>query len=255
MYDDGFMAYLNGQRIASANSRNPWCPGIHSRHRPNTTMPLRPAIRDLQRPRTRGSKLFRRGNEHPLHPGLQFHHRLQRPADRSDPQRQFHQRGRGDRPDRARTQIRARAKLGNEWSGLAEATFVYNSDLPLRITELMYHPARPRKMPGNTALTISNSSRSRTLAPIRPPSPESILTMESSLTSPPPPSRPSLPENTWCVVENLAAFSTDLRNRGTQHRRPVRRQPRQRRRENIPHRWQRRKNPRVPLRRRLVRRE
>ena len=42
------------------------------------------------------------------------------------------------------TQVRARAKLGNEWSGLAEATFVYNSDLPLRITELMYHPARPQ---------------------------------------------------------------------------------------------------------------
>jgi len=39
------------------------------------------------------------------------------------------------------TRIRARAKSGSRWSGINDATFVPNSELPLRVTEIMYHPA------------------------------------------------------------------------------------------------------------------
>jgi hypothetical protein len=45
------------------------------------------------------------------------------------------------------TFIRARANLGSDWSGLAEAVFALDIDLPLRITEMMYHPPQPSDSP------------------------------------------------------------------------------------------------------------
>jgi hypothetical protein len=38
------------------------------------------------------------------------------------------------------THVKARAYQGGNWSALNEATFVPDSELPLRVTELMYHP-------------------------------------------------------------------------------------------------------------------
>src|SRR6185295_663653 len=37
--------------------------------------------------------------------------------------------------------LKARAWNGTEWSALSEATFVARDVIPLRITEIMYHPA------------------------------------------------------------------------------------------------------------------
>jgi len=39
------------------------------------------------------------------------------------------------------TQVRARALSGGVWSALTKATFVLNEASPLRVTEIMYHPA------------------------------------------------------------------------------------------------------------------
>jgi hypothetical protein len=39
------------------------------------------------------------------------------------------------------TQIKARILSGGEWSALTKATFVLNEESPLRVTEIMYHPA------------------------------------------------------------------------------------------------------------------
>ncbi len=39
------------------------------------------------------------------------------------------------------TQVKARAYNGGEWSALTKATFVLNEESPLRVTEIMYHPA------------------------------------------------------------------------------------------------------------------
>ena len=39
------------------------------------------------------------------------------------------------------TQVKARALNNGEWSALTEATFVVNEASPLRVTEIMYHPA------------------------------------------------------------------------------------------------------------------
>jgi hypothetical protein len=39
------------------------------------------------------------------------------------------------------TLVRARVWLDGEWSALSEETFVVDSGIPLRITEIMYHPA------------------------------------------------------------------------------------------------------------------
>jgi len=40
-------------------------------------------------------------------------------------------------------QVKARVKSGSTWSALTEATFVLNEKSPLRVTEIMYHPADP----------------------------------------------------------------------------------------------------------------
>jgi hypothetical protein len=39
--------------------------------------------------------------------------------------------------------LRARTLLGKEWSALTEADFIVDSDIALRITEIMYHPPAP----------------------------------------------------------------------------------------------------------------
>ncbi len=47
------------------------------------------------------------------------------------------------------TRVKARVRSGSTWSALTEAVFVVNEASPLRVTEIMYHPA----VQTNSALT------------------------------------------------------------------------------------------------------
>lgn len=140
MYDDGFMAYLNGQRIASANSQPlvSWSTAASAQHDDAAALQF-----ETFSVANAGVEALRRGTNILAIQGFNF------TIDSSDllivPILSASSTTEGEAIVLTEpTQIKTRAKLGNEWSGLAEATFVYNSDLPLRITELMYHPARPQ---------------------------------------------------------------------------------------------------------------
>ncbi|MEC9030723.1 MAG: lamin tail domain-containing protein, partial [Planctomycetota bacterium] len=140
MYDDGFMAYLNGQRIASANSQPlvSWSTAASAQHDDAAALQF-----ETFSVANAGVEALRRGTNMLAIQGFNF------TIDSSDllivPILSASSTTEGEAIVLTEpTQIKTRAKLGNEWSGLAEATFVYNSDLPLRITELMYHPARPQ---------------------------------------------------------------------------------------------------------------
>lgn len=147
MYDDGFIAYLNGQRVAASNSRSlvSWNSAATAQHDDAASVQFEAfSIPDA------GIEALRQGTNVLAIQGFNF------TIDSSDllivPILSASSTTEGEpivltEP----VQIKARAKVGNEWSGLAEATFVYNSDLPLRITELMYHPARPRNAGAFTA--------------------------------------------------------------------------------------------------------
>ena len=140
MYDDGFMAYLNGQRIASANSRTlvSWSTAASAQHDDAAALQFETfSIANA------GVEALRQGTNILAIQGFNF------TVDSSDllivPILSASSTNEGEAIVlTAPTRIKARARLGNDWSGLAEATFVHNSDLPLRITELMYHPARPQ---------------------------------------------------------------------------------------------------------------
>lgn len=54
------------------------------------------------------------------------------------------------------TQVKARVLSGGIWSALTDATFVLNEASPLRVTEIMYHPAGPSTTGGEAAYTASD---------------------------------------------------------------------------------------------------
>ena len=134
-YDDGFVAYLNGERVASVNAPdvaewNSEATGSHEARRFEEF--------DL----SRGVDLLRPGENLLATHGLNVTPSSRdmivlpivsgtRPAE--------------DAPDivlERTTRVRARTLVDGEWSALDEAVFVVDSSA-LRVTEIMYHPAPP----------------------------------------------------------------------------------------------------------------
>ncbi len=134
-YDDGFIAYLNGQEIASANVPDDpdWSSGAPSSHSDSLATVFQEfdvsehagalvdgenvlAIHAMNRTSTNGDFL--------IVPQLDAAVPLEGQSIVLD----------------ETTTVRARVLAGETWSALNEATFVY---APLRITEVMYHPVDP----------------------------------------------------------------------------------------------------------------
>jgi hypothetical protein len=136
-YDDGFVAYLNGERVAErrAPATLSWNSQAASAQSDRAALEFE-AI-DL----AAHQGLIRRGRNL-----LAFHALNARPADgdfliqpelvATDPS------GAGVVIERS-VELRARTWLEGDWSALNEAAFVVDSGIPLRVTELMYHPAEP----------------------------------------------------------------------------------------------------------------
>jgi hypothetical protein len=138
-YDDGYLAYLNGQRLASRNAPAvlSWnSPATQSHADPEailfeaaTLVPAAPqqllrvgknvlAIHGLNAGATSSDMLIE-----PELNGLVFDEAQGLRVDRSGP-------------------VRARAKLNAQWSALNETVFTIDSSA-LRVTEIMYHPSPP----------------------------------------------------------------------------------------------------------------
>jgi len=134
-YDDGFKAYLNGQVIAQANTSGftTWNSSSSAQHDDAS------AVRYTSFNIDGAEEHLRAGTNVLAIHGMNF------TIDSSDllivPELAAASVDEGDLiPLVGNTQMKARTRLGNKWSGLSEATFVLNSDMPLRVTEINYHP-------------------------------------------------------------------------------------------------------------------
>ncbi|MEM7235160.1 MAG: hypothetical protein AAF517_23480 [Planctomycetota bacterium] len=136
-YDDGFIAYLNGTRVAANNApANPaWNSEAEGSNADSSA--VRFETFQISNPRNvlragRNVLAIHGMNTSPTSSDLLFNARL----DAALP-------GEGGAIvlDRT-TRVKARSRLGNEWSGATEATFVVKPE-GLRITEIMYNPPRP----------------------------------------------------------------------------------------------------------------
>jgi hypothetical protein len=137
-YDDGFVAFLNGQQVASRNAPSPaaWNSTATVTH-DDAQAVIFEAINItgfLSALRSGANVLAIQGlNASNTSSDLLIEPRLEASSSRpADPI-----------PIRGATFIRARSWLDGSWSGLSEATFVPDVPLLLRVTELMYHPAPP----------------------------------------------------------------------------------------------------------------
>jgi hypothetical protein len=138
-YDDGYVAYLNGQPIASSNAPDPvsWDSAAVQSH-PDTAAVLFETA-TLSRPAS--WQLLRTGKN------VLAIHGLNQNAAGSDMLIEAElngivaQKAQGVRIDRT-TLVRARATTASQWSALNEAVFALDSS-GLRITEIMYHPPDP----------------------------------------------------------------------------------------------------------------
>ena len=135
-YDDGFVAYLNGNRIAASNAPGvlAWDAAASAQHDDASAVNFVPfALPDAQRFLRAGTNVLA---IHGLNAGvassdLLFVPRLVASSVEAGSAVRLN----------GPTRILARARNGASWSGLTGATFVPNSALPLRVTELHYHPA------------------------------------------------------------------------------------------------------------------
>ncbi len=134
-YDDGFIAYLNGQRVASMNA--PDDPAWDSRA--TGSNPDSSAIVFESFDLADSISLLREGTN------VLAIHALNVTSASSDmlalPELVASRGGEGGLVLDAPALVRARARDGGRWSALVEAFFFF--DIPLRITELMYHPRDP----------------------------------------------------------------------------------------------------------------
>jgi hypothetical protein len=136
-YDDGYVAYLNGVRVAARNA--PGAPGWSSRStRANTdAAAVVFEAADLGEP----AALLRAGRN-----VLAVHALNLRPDDRDfliQPELVAADANGAGIAIAESSVLRARTLLGGQWSALNEATFVVDSRIPLRITEIMYQPPAP----------------------------------------------------------------------------------------------------------------
>ena len=136
-YDDGFVAYINGVQVASANApANPqWDSSASDSHSDGAAVVPQPF--DI----TDHIDSLRIGRN------VLAIHGLNTSAGSSDFLLLPEIAGSAVTGDgvilNGPTLVKARALDGNEWSALNEAQFVV--DTPLRITEVMYHPAAPEE--------------------------------------------------------------------------------------------------------------
>jgi len=166
-FDDGYVAYLNGVRVASRNA--PEAPAAGSTaSRAHTDaqavvfeeIDLSPHLDALRAGRNvlaiHGLNVRAADNDFLLLPELEAAGSAEEGLSIEDT-----------------TLVRARALDGAEWSALNEATFVVDGALPLRITELMYHPAPPSEGSSHDAedfefIELQNvGSKPATLAGVR----------------------------------------------------------------------------------------
>ena len=141
-YDDGFLAYLNGQRVADANLATDatWNSTASASHADNIAITfeqfdLTPHIGRLRNGRNvlaiHGANRTTGSSDFLIDPQLVA---TLEPDDPGNPNEHAN-------PlviNRTST-IRARARVGSNWSALNKVTYVVDSSA-LRITELMYHP-------------------------------------------------------------------------------------------------------------------
>ncbi len=138
-FDDGFIVYLNGERIAESRAPedlawNSTATGSHadSQARVFEEFPL-PPLEEILRPGRNVLAI------HALNRRVGDADFLMQPElSGVDPA------GAGIEISSS-TQIRCRTFEEGSWSALQEATFIVDTDIPLRITELHYHPPAPTK--------------------------------------------------------------------------------------------------------------
>jgi hypothetical protein len=150
-YDDGFVAYLNGTRIASANaSASPaWNEGATTSHSDSSAVLFEgfdcsPFLGDLQA----GNNVLAL---HGMNMGLTSSDFLlsveliageDSSGDSLSPSAQVYV---GPLPLTESTDVKARIWAGGQWSALHETSYTLGPVAEnLRITELMYHPATPQ---------------------------------------------------------------------------------------------------------------
>ena len=162
-YDDGFVAYLNGVRVASSNApaevELDWNSAATGSHEATPASPDLFTINDFREALTVGDntlaihglnvnltssdmiirvELFGRTLETEAAPGA-----IKYTIDGSDPSEPGALDFTGPLTIAESTILKARAFDENEWSALSEALFVVPGSFPLRVTEVMYHPANP----------------------------------------------------------------------------------------------------------------
>ncbi|MCZ6792031.1 MAG: CotH kinase family protein, partial [Planctomycetota bacterium] len=136
-YDDGYVAYLNGERLASANARAdvPWNARASRSHSDRSAVEFEAV--DLGD----AASLLQAGRNVLAIHGLNF-----RATDGDfliEPELVATDASGAGVLVEESTRIRSRLLNDGQWSALNEATFVVDTNLPLRITEIMYHPPEP----------------------------------------------------------------------------------------------------------------
>ncbi len=160
-YDDGFVAYLNGERVAAANApASPdWSAGATAGGEANPDAPTEFDISEAAGLLRVGDNLLAvhglnfsefssdmlilvelvgRTLDTRLPPGL-----VSYTLDGADPMDDGALSYTGPFALEGTTLVRARAFDGEEWSALTSAVFVDPTSHPLRVTEVMYHPLLP----------------------------------------------------------------------------------------------------------------
>jgi hypothetical protein len=136
-YDDGYVAYVNGVRVAAQNApaTAEWSSVASRSHTDAQAVLFEDA--DL----TGHIGLLRRGRN------VLAMHGLNLRATDADflilPQLEESRPRAGPIAIARTTRVKSRALDAGEWSALNEATFVVEGSMPLRITEIMYHPPDP----------------------------------------------------------------------------------------------------------------
>ncbi len=137
-YDDGYVAYLNGERVTEQHAREDlaWDSRASSSHSDRLAVEF-----ELEKLGDTAELLRPGRNVLAIH-GFNFR------ATDSDFLMQAEIEATIPSDDAGlvieqSTHVRARTWSDGDWSALNEASFIVDEDIPLRVTEIMYHPANP----------------------------------------------------------------------------------------------------------------
>lgn len=137
-YDDGFVAYVNGERVAAVNDPDPLNGDSEASGGHFDSLAVEYENFDI----TSDIEFLQPGTNvlaiHGLNFGEGSSDFLMLPELVGSMSN-----GAGISLEEPLTTVRARTLSGNTWSALDEATFVRPSQFDLRVTEIMYHPADP----------------------------------------------------------------------------------------------------------------